>query len=69
MEFRFNISPSNEHSELISFRMDLLDLRLQVNKIWQNVFFVANLILSVGITKIASFLFNQFPLISWVTRS
>ena len=24
--FRFNISPSNEHSELISFRMDWLDL-------------------------------------------
>ena len=24
--FRFNISPSNEHSGLISFRMDLLDL-------------------------------------------
>ena len=24
--FSFNISPSNEHSELISFRMDLLDL-------------------------------------------
>ena len=36
--FSFNISPSNEHPGLISFRMDWLDLRLQVNKIWQNVF-------------------------------
>ena len=26
LSFRFNISPSNEHSELISFRMDWLDL-------------------------------------------
>ena len=26
MEFRFNISPTNEHPELISFRMDWLDL-------------------------------------------
>ena len=30
--FRFNISPSNEHSALISFRMDSLDLlAVQVN--------------------------------------
>ena len=36
--FSFNFSPFNEHSGLISFRMDWLDLRLQVNKIWQNVF-------------------------------
>ena len=27
--FSFNISPSNEHSELISFRMDWLDLEVQ----------------------------------------
>ena len=26
--FSFNISPSNEHPELISFRMDCLDLRM-----------------------------------------
>ena len=26
LEFRFNISPSNEHSGLISFRMDWLDI-------------------------------------------
>ena len=35
--FSFNISPSNEHSELISFRMDWLDLlAVQVSRVFSN---------------------------------
>ena len=37
MEFRFNISPSNEYSGLISFRMDWLDL-LSVQETLKSLF-------------------------------
>ena len=54
--FRFNISPSNEHSGLISFRMDLDHLAVQgtlksllqhhsskASILWHSAFFIAHL--------------------------
>ena len=55
--FSFNISPSNEHSGLISFRMDWLDLPAvqgtlksllqhhssKISNLWQSAFFIVQL--------------------------
>ena len=52
--FSFNISPSNEHSELISFRIDWFDLlvlknplqnhNLKASILWRSAFFIVQLL-------------------------
>ena len=51
--FSFNISPSNEHPGLVSFRMDWLDLKLYLNNL---VFFDGMYKISVSLLLLFCFL-------------